>query len=146
MDDKLKSKQKAAAVPVKEVDAPVATPSYPMGEPELPDHFSFLSAQHGPIHNEEAHQALLSQLKQNGYNPVEIQGHYGYPEKSFLVAHDGSHAARKTIEDLAFKNHSQESVLHSSLGNNKLKMRDDSPDWIGSGHMHGEAFEKKGKK
>lgn len=120
--------------------APVATPSYPMGEPELPKYFSMLSAQHGPDHNHEAHEKLRHELKSHGFQPVEVHGFYGYPEKSFMVHHDGSQNSQKTIEDLAFKNHKQESVIHHSDGNNELKMRDGSPSWTGSGFTHGKEY------
>ena len=139
MDKTLKNKQEAEPKLVQDVGAP-SDASYPMGEPDLPDHFSFLSAQHGPEHNEDAHLKLLSKLKENGYSPIEINGHFGYPEKSFLVPHDGSDQARKTIEDLAFKNHMQESVLHSSLGYNELRMKDDTSPWRGTGYSHGDEY------
>jgi hypothetical protein len=141
MDNTNKYKQQAEALPVQAVDAPVVAPSYPVGEPELPDHFSLLSAQHGPTHNDEAHKKLHGKLQEHGFSPIEIDGHYGHPEKSYLVPHDGSPQSQKTIEDLAFKDHSQESVLHSSRGQNELKMRDGTPSWRGEGHVHGQEFD-----
>ena len=62
MDKTLKTKLEAEPKLVQDVGAPTDA-SYPMGEPELPSHFSFLSAQHGPNHNEEAHRNLQSKLK-----------------------------------------------------------------------------------
>jgi hypothetical protein len=135
MNEPKKLGQQTQALP-----APVAEPTYPVGEPELPEHFSMLSAQHDADHNHEAHEKLRHELKNHGFNPVEISGFYGYPEKSFMVQHQGTPNDKKTIEDLAFNQNKQESVIHSSGGQNELKMRDGSPSWTGSGHTHGKEY------
>ena len=136
MDNLYKSKKKGTDGPV---DAPVASPSYPAGEPHFPDHFSLLSAQHGPSHNEEAHKKLYNQINEKGFKITEISGNWGYPEQSYMVEHDGKPSSLKTLEDIAFKNHSQEAIIHSSLGNNKLKYKDGKMS-EGFGHAHGSNF------
>ncbi len=104
----------------------------------LPSHFSMISAQTGKEHNEVAHQSLKNDLKKAGMKHTEVEGHYGVPEKSFMVEHEGKPEHHKKIEELGTK-HKQESVLHSSVNQNgtrenALKYSDKRPDVKGTGH------------
>jgi hypothetical protein len=104
----------------------------------LPSNFSMISAQKGPKHDEKAHQELKSDLKSKGMKHTETTGHYGYPEKGYMVEHGGSAKEHKTVEELGRK-HKQESVLHSKVNKNgtrenTLKYSDKRPDVKGSGH------------
>ena len=105
-------------------------------EPEIPKHFSMVSAQHDANHNEESHKTLGSHLHEAGFRPVPTEGNYGYNEKSYLVEHSGSKEDRKKIEEIGWK-HGQHSVLHSSEGKHELVFQDKSPPWTGEGSIHG---------
>jgi hypothetical protein len=100
---------------------------------QLPQHFSFISAQRGGDHNHDVHQRLYQDLRDSGFDPVEVTGHYGYQERSFLVPHTGSAVDRNKVEDLGRK-YNQESVLHSSDLNNELvNLEDPTKSMRGSG-------------
>lgn len=111
--------------------------TYPSGEPELPQHFSAISAQKGPEHNEAAHRAMHSDLKLHGFNPTHTNGSWGYQERSFIVPHNGTEHEKKTLEEIAFKKYGQEAILHSSNLQNRIVNADGSPDWLGSGYTQG---------
>lgn len=103
----------------------------------LPSHFSMISAQTSPQHNEAAHKELKEDLKKQGMRHTEVNGHYGNPEKSYMVEHSGNPKEHKSIEELGRK-YKQESVLHSSYKDGKrenvLKYSDKRPDVKGEGH------------
>jgi hypothetical protein len=109
--------------------------------PELPEHFSLLSAQTGPSHDHKKHVSLKSDLELNGLKPVQVKGNYGHEEAAFLVPHRGTERDRRTVEVLGWK-HKQESVLHSSGDKHKLVFRQNQgkehqPDWTGEGGVAG---------
>ena len=104
----------------------------------LPAHFSMISAQKGAEHDAKAHNELKSDLKKHGLKHTETTGHYGYPEKGYMVEHSGKDSDKAKVEHLGRK-HKQESVLHSSVNKNgtrenTLKYSDNRPDIKGSGH------------
>lgn len=103
---------------------------------QVPNHFSMISAQRNDKHNQSKHEALHEDLKEKGFEPIEVVGHYGYTEKSFLVPHSGSAEDRHKIEDLG-RHYKQESVLHSSnLKNHLVHLEDSSKSAMGEGHSH----------
>lgn len=105
-------------------------------EGTVPNHFSMISAQHNDKHNAEAHEQLRRELIGHGYQPQEITGHYGYPEKAFLVPHTGSDSDKTRIETLGMK-HNQDSVLHSSnLKNHLVHLKDPSQSKTGQGYSN----------
>ena len=102
----------------------------------IPQHFSMISAQHNEVHNKAAHEKLRQELSNHGFQPQEVTGHYGYPEKSFMVPHTGSIDDRKAIEILGGQ-FGQESVLHSSnLKNHLVHLQDPSKSKEGVGHSN----------
>lgn len=103
----------------------------------LPAHYSLISAQLGKEHDQVKHEALANDLKALGFGPIEVQGHYGYPEKSYLVPHEGKIKHHKQIDDLGRK-YGQQSVLHSSDGFHELRFTDHSPSHIGEGMVEGQ--------
>ena len=86
----------------------------------LPEDFTMLSAQTSADHNEAAHQKLIETLKEHGHQMVETDGRYGYSERLLMAIHNGTHAEKKRIEELAFKQFHQHSVIHSSNLKNKM--------------------------
>lgn len=108
----------------------------------LPKHFSLMSAQKGPDHNDPAHKALLSDLKAHGLRFTETDGKYGYPEKSVMIEHQGRPEDHSLVDALARKYH-QESALHSSFKatkdkkgahHNELRYTDGRPSVRGVGY------------
>lgn len=101
---------------------------------QIPNHFSMISAQRNDKHNQSKHDALRSDLKDKGFEPIDVTGHYGYQENSFLVPHTGSAQDRAHIESLG-REYKQESVLHSSnLKNHLVNLEDPTQSITGEGH------------
>ena len=108
----------------------------------LPKHFSLISAQLGPDHDDRAHRALLSDLQGLKMAATETEGSYGYPEKSVMVEHGGSAEDLSAIDALGRK-YQQQSVLHSSFKgtkgkkgahHNELRYMDGRPSVFGKGY------------
>jgi hypothetical protein len=117
---------------------PLHDPSYPdhFSFPGLPEHFSVLSAQKtGAPHDQALHNSLHQDLKQAGFEPVEVQGNYGAPEQSFMVSHSGSKENLRDLEHIAWK-YNQDAVVHHSQGKNRL-VTQDGHYFEGEGHVHG---------
>lgn len=118
------------------------TPS-PKAKPQpskLPRHYSLISAQTGPDHDEAAHKRLAHALKLNGFESQEVVANHGHGhnEKSFLVSRksaDAADAARLDKLALEFK---QESALHSDDGKNELRFTDGRLPWRGKGVAAGD--------
>lgn len=91
---------------------------------QLPLHFSLLSAQTGPRHDETRHLNLAQDLETHGFLPVHTHGHWyddkgqHFNEKSFMVAHDGTDKSMRKVEELAFKKYGQEAIIHSTKRDN----------------------------
>lgn len=101
-----------------------------------------MSAQKGPDHDDRAHKALLSDLQSLGHKVTETDGKYGYPEKSFMIEHQGRAEDHSALDALARKYH-QQSILHSSFKaskekkgahHNELRYMDGSPSVFGRGY------------
>lgn len=107
------------------------------GKFELPRAFTLISAQTGKDHDEGRHQSLQRDLTDNGFALHEVRGHYGHPEKSFLVPHNGSLEAKLPLNDLARK-YNQESILHSVAGRHELHFTSGQQSYTGEGHDEGE--------
>lgn len=108
----------------------------------LPKHFSLISAQLGPDHDDQAHQALVSDLQGLKMKVTETDGKYGYPEKSLMVEHQGRSEDKSAVDALGRK-YQQKSVLHSSFKgtkgkkgahHNELRYMDGSPSVTGKGY------------
>lgn len=108
----------------------------------LPKHFSLMSAQTGPDHDDASHKALISDLKSHGFKVTETNGMYGYKERSMMVEHSGKPEELSAIDSLARK-YKQHSVLHSSfklsknkkgVHHNELRYSDGSPSVFGKGY------------
>lgn len=109
--------------------------------PELPKHFSMLSAQRGKEFDEVAHFKLKELLLQKGYNPTETLGNWGNIESCFMVPHSGSEEDKKFLENLALQRFKQEAILHSSDLTNTLVFADGS-SWEGNGLKQWKRFRK----
>lgn len=108
----------------------------------LPKHFSLISAQRGPEHDEKAHKALLADLEGLGLKVTAVSGKYGHPEKSFMVEHPGREEDKSAVDALGRK-YQQDSVLHSSFRSsrggkgahhNELRHLDGRPPVMGRGY------------
>lgn len=117
---------------------PLHDPAYPdhFSFPGLPEHFSVLSAQKtGAPHDQALHDSMAHDILQSGLEATPVEGHYGAPEKSFMVSHSGSEADQKKLENIAWK-YNQDAVVHSSKGKNTLVGKDGTY-YEGEGHVHG---------
>lgn len=105
----------------------------------LPRFFSFVSAHKtGTPHDAVKHRKLGQDLRSYGFKPVAIDGHWGEPEKSYLIEHDGSPEAYKKIEEIGFNPYyGQDAVLHSQdHGDYNRLVNSDGRVQIGSGFIH----------
>lgn len=110
----------------------------------LPKNFTMMSAQIGKDHDHQAHSGLIADIHALGlkHKVTEINGKYGYPEKSLMVEHKGRPQDISALDNLARK-YKQESVLHSSWEQgsngkgshkNELRYTDGRPSVFGKGY------------
>jgi hypothetical protein len=110
----------------------------------LPKNFTMMSAQTGKDHDHQAHAGLMADIHALGlkHKVTEINGKYGYPEKSLMIEHKGRPQDISALDNLARK-YKQESVLHSSWEQgsngkgshkNELRYTDGRPSVFGKGY------------